>query len=431
MIAPLATIDATDEVELIRAASRPGFARWRAMVAATGGCADPIHLVGKSAMIDAATGEVLHHYDTEDEPNRRLLVACRNRRASRCAPCADLYRADTYHLIRAGLAGGKTVPDTVAGHPRIFATLTAPSFGAVHHRVVNPDGSVQRCQPRFGCKQRHLADDLCLGQAVNPDEYDYTGAVIWNSLAGVLWHRTTTLVVRHLARYLGVTEMQFRRSCRVSYGKVAEFQARGLVHFHLIVRLDGPDGPDQPSPEGLSVDVLTKALRAAVRQAIVTSPDTAATEGSREVRWGEQLDIQPIVAGSTDESELTDQKVAGYVAKYATKAAENTGTLDRPVVCWRCKGTGYDPEGTGLCKGCHGRATRYDDVDHLVSNRHAQAMISACWNLGGHPEVEELRLRPWAHMLGFRGHYSTRSRCYSTTLTALRQAATAVARHAA
>jgi hypothetical protein len=49
-------------------------------------------------------------------------------------------------------------------------------------------------------------------------------------------------------------------------------------------------------------------------------------------------------------------------------------------------------------------------------------MISACWTLGAVPELEELRLRPWAHMLGFRGHYSTRSRCYSTTLTALRQA---------
>jgi hypothetical protein len=34
----------------------------------------------------------------------------------------------------------------------------------------------------------------------------------------------------------------------------------------------------------------------------------------------------------------------------------------------------------------------------------------------------ELRLRPWADMLGFRGHYCTRSRRYSTTLTALRQA---------
>ena len=89
------------------------------------------------------------------------------------------------------------------------------------------------------------------------------------------------------------------------------------------------------------------------------------------------------------------------MAKYATKAAENTGTLDRPVVCWQCKGTGYDPEGSGLCKGCHGRATRHDDVHHLVDNPHAQAMISACWNLGAHPELEELRLRPWAHMLGF------------------------------
>ena len=31
------------------------------------------------------------------------------------------------------------------------------------------------------------------------------------------------------------------------------------------------------------------------------------------------------------------------------------------------------------------------------------------------------RLRAWAHMLGFRGHFSTKSRRYSTTLGALRQ----------
>ncbi len=91
-------------------------------------------------------------------------------------------------------------------------------------------------------------------------------------------------------------------------------------------------------------------------------------------------------------------------------------------MCWHCKGTGHDPDGSGLCKACHGRATRHDDVHHLVDNPHAQAMISACWTLGAHPELEQLRLRPWAHMLGFRGHYSTRSRRYSTTLTALRQA---------
>jgi hypothetical protein len=421
MTPTLAPIDDGDLVELVRTANQPGFWRWRSMVAATGGCADPIHLVGQSSTVDAATGEVLRRYDTEDEPNRRLLVACRNRRASRCAPCAEVYRADTYQVIRAGLAGGKTVPDSVVGHPKVFATFTAPSFGAVHHRVVDQTGKAQRCHPGAGCHQRHRADDPCLGQAVDPDTYDYNGAVIWNALAGVLWHRTTTLIVRQLARHLSLTETEFRQQARLSYGKVAEFQGRGLVHFHVIVRLDGPDGPHQGPLESLTVEALTSAIEAAARQAVIVSPDSTATAGPRQIRWGDQLDIQPITtAGGA--GELTDQKVAGYISKYSVKAAESTGTLDRPVVCWRCKGSGHDPDGSGLGNSCHGRATRHDDVHHLVDNPHAQAMISACWTLGARPELEQLRLRPWAHMLGFKGHNSTRSRCYSTTLTALRHA---------
>jgi hypothetical protein len=230
------------------------------------------------------------------------------------------------------------------------------------------------------------------------------------------------LIVRQLARHLGATESEFRRRARLSYGRVAEFQARGVVHFHVIVRLDGPDGSHAPPPESLTTEILTTAIVAAARHAVVNSPESPATGGSRQVRWGEQVDIQPITAGGSGEGELTDEKVAGYVAKYATKAAENTGTLDWPVACWRCKGTGQDAGGDGLCRACHGRSTSHDDVYHLVDNQHTQAMIFACWTLGAEPELEPLRLRPWAHMLGFRGHYSTRSRCYSTTLTALRQA---------
>ncbi len=49
-------------------------------------------------------------------------------------------------------------------------------------------------------------------------------------------------------------------------------------------------------------------------------------------------------------------------------------------------------------------------------------MILTCWHLGALPELEDLRLRKWAHMLGFRGHFSTKSRAYSVTLGALRQA---------
>ncbi|MCA1605999.1 MAG: replication initiator protein [Acidobacteria bacterium] len=47
-------------------------------------------------------------------------------------------------------------------------------------------------------------------------------------------------------------------------------------------------------------------------------------------------------------------------------------------------------------------------------------MIEACWRLGGLNELAGLNLRQWAHMLGYGGHFSTKSRCYSTTLGAMR-----------
>lgn len=46
-------------------------------------------------------------------------------------------------------------------------------------------------------------------------------------------------------------------------------------------------------------------------------------------------------------------------------------------------------------------------------------LIEACLDL--HHAYPDRKLRDWAHMLGFRGHFSTKSRAYSTTLGALRQ----------
>ncbi len=106
----------------------------------------------------------------------RLLIRCRNRRRAVCAPCSRLHAGDTFHLVRAGLVGGKTVPADVRGRPRLFLTLTAPSFGPVHH--VTTDG--QRCRPRRnggecehgrprGCPAAHEADDPLTGQPLCPD----------------------------------------------------------------------------------------------------------------------------------------------------------------------------------------------------------------------------------------------------------------------
>ncbi|WP_067913372.1 replication initiator [Actinomadura rubrobrunea] len=383
--------------------NRPDFRQWAARARATGGCAQPIHLRGSVEYRARATGELLHRYSTAREPGGVLRVACKTRRASRCPACAETYRADTYQLVRAGLAGGKGVPESVAGHPAAFVTLTAPSFGPVHAHRPTPSGTVAPCHPRrdapqcphgrtLSCTTRHAPDDPCLGEPLCWECYDYAGSVLFNALAPELWRRFTMALRRRIAKTAGLTLRELGETLTVSFAKVAEYQRRGVVHFHAVIRLDGPQGPATPPPAWATYEVLADAVHQAARAVTVTTP-AAPGVPSRSLAWGAQLDIRPI----TTTGDLTDTAVAGYIAKYATKAAECTGTLDRRI-----------------------RAT--DDLDALPVSAHARRLIAACLHLGRMPEMADLRLAEWAHMLGFRGHFSTKSRRYSTTLGALRQA---------
>ena len=106
--------------------------RWEPWTEALGkvhNCAHPIHVTGSSALVSPATGEVLATYSSRSEPLRVTRLPCGNRRAARCLSCSRVSAADIFQLIRAGVAGGKTVPDWVADNPLVFATFTAPSFG--------------------------------------------------------------------------------------------------------------------------------------------------------------------------------------------------------------------------------------------------------------------------------------------------------------
>ena len=169
----------TLDAELLDRATRDDYQQWLSTALAAGGCVRPIRLRGTVRDIDAATGEVLRGLDTEDLPDKAIYIPCGDRRASVCPPCAETYRADTYQLIRAGLAGGKGVPESVATHPCVFATFTAPSFGPVHTRVATAGGRVARCRPRrkanycphgrrLSCGQRHKEDRRLPGQAAVP-----------------------------------------------------------------------------------------------------------------------------------------------------------------------------------------------------------------------------------------------------------------------
>jgi len=382
-------------------------------------CTSPIHLTGESRTINATTGEVLRAFSSAELPGQIVEVACGNRRGTVCLACSKVYAADAYQLIAAGLIGGKGVPVDVADNPRVFATFTAPSFGPVH---LGPgkDGAARRCHPRrdgSGCNRWHKTGDPAIGTPIDPAAYDYDGAVLWNASSSALWARFTITVRRVLARMLGLTNAEFAASAKVSYAKVAEYQKRGGVHFHAVIRIDGPDGPTSPAPAWATLTLLEDAIRSAAARCEVTTPDTDEAPSMRVV-FGRQLDIRPIRSGELAKGELTDRAVAGYIAKYATKSADDSGALDRPVYCSTCRGVELDGR---ICRRCLGTGLAFD-LDKLAVSEHIRTLIAAAWRLGGVPGLAVLKLRRWAHMLGFRGHFLTKARRYSTTFAVLREA---------
>ncbi|MGG7608003.1 replication initiator [Streptomyces sp. ZG43] len=355
-----------------------------------GGCAQPIRLEGQRTEIDTFTGEILRELKSKDLPAGHLLVRCGNRRTTRCPSCAELYRQDTYHLIAAGLHGGKNIPDQVATHPRVFATLTAPSYGPVHGRRA---GGSDRCR----CGRTHTKGDPLLGTPLDLERYDYTGAVLWNAHAPALWARFMLHLRRTIAAAAGFPQRLLSKVVRVSYAKVAEYQQRGLIHFHAVIRLDGPAGPYTPPPAWATPELLADAIRLAATRAHIDGPEI--TGRARSFAFGRQIDTRIIrSAAFQGGTTITEGKVAGYVAKYATKGTEAaTGTLDH-------------------------RLKRITDLWFESVPEHAARMIRTAWSLGARDDLKHLNLRKWAHMLGFRGHFSTKTRAYSTTLGALRAA---------
>ena len=396
----------TLDAELLHRAARDDYPQWLSGTLMAGGCVRPIRLRGTIRDIDGGTGELLSALDTDDQPDKVVYLPCGDRRASVCPPCAETYRADTYQLIRAGLAGGKGMPESVAIHPCVFATFTAPSFGPVHTRVVGSSGQVARCRPRrtasfcphgrrISCGQRHKEADTCLGRPLCPDCYDYTAAVVWNAHASELWRRTVITLRRRLAKLARTHGVRVR----LSYAKVAEFQRRGLIHFHAIFRLDGhdPAHPERtvPPPPAITAEVLADLISQVAAQAWFATVSHPAKPKGWDITWGAQVD--PRVVRLTGNGEITDTAVASYLAKYATKSTESAGIPP-------------------------GRITAGNAKIHADPRTHHGRLIAACLKTGRHPHTDFQALHRWAHMLGYRGHFATKSRRYSTTMRALRAA---------
>jgi len=89
---------------------------------------------------------------------------------------------------------------------------------------------------------------------------------------------------------------------------------------------------------------------------------------------------------------LNGHAVANYIAKYATK----TSGRGLPSVQIRCE----------------------VDIADLRCPAHYRRLVTAAWQLGG--TRHDVWFRAWAHMLGYGGHFLTKSRRYSVTFGQLR-----------
>ncbi|MGH9070627.1 MAG: replication initiator, partial [Acidimicrobiales bacterium] len=281
---------------------------------------------------------------------------------------------------------------------------TAPSFGAVHSMGHSP-GERRMCQPtasKRGCDHRssrcgtiHDLTDPLVGQATCVHCYDYVGHVLFSWHLPELWHRFAIGLRRSIARQLR-SSGDDPKAVRLSYVKVVEMQRRGIPHIHAVLRLDAAGAtsePERPPPSVLgAIDLAALVLRTASRVRLQVS---GADGGELMAGFGSQTDSQPMhgpLAGA--ESLVVQRKLAAYLAKYVTKSVAECGLGTRPI-----------------------SARAIPDLD--VTD-HVRRILETVVELAAEPEYRPML--GWLHALGYRGHVTSKTRRYSTTMGALREA---------
>ena len=400
------TIDASTVVDqMVRRASSMGFESWWRRAESVGFCAQPIQLVGT------------------DEYGRDRLVwtRCNNRRAQVCPSCSDLYARDTWQLVHAGTAGGHHgIPTTVARRPQVFVTLTAPSYGRVHTATAGGSDRRRVCRDRrrlgdhirckhgkpLWCNTTHEVGDEQTGQPLCAECYDYFGHVLFTWHLPELWRRFTITLRRTLRRELRASGAD-PDAVQVSFIKVVELQARLVPHIHALIRLDprdsdNCDGQEWQAP--LTATELATIIQQAARTVAVTVTDPSSDSATRVIRFGTQADTQPIdnrhargdgpamQEDSPHGRALPGRRVARYLAKYVTKSLADVG------ISARCIST--------------------EAIADLDVTDHVRAILTTISELA---EKGLAGIGRWLHTLGYRGHITSKSRRYSTTMTALRE----------
>lgn len=312
------------------------------------------------ALADMSTGEV---------HRQRVQVRCGSRRVAECHGCARLYAGDVLAVIRSGLFGADA-----RQRPATWVTLTAPgaaTFGQTHSQLKVGD-KVRRCP----CGEYHNDSDALLGTPVDAAAFDYAAAADFNARAG----RLATVTFQKLGRIM---------SGRPDVARVVEYQVRGLVHIHALVR-----------------GVVTEDMLRLVVQGGV-NPRTGrriapASHGGWS--WGTQCKAQLVTAGHGARLGAYMSKLVGYAAKSAgeslpahSKHAQTMADVAEAVCC--CSSSIHEcRSGRTTFEGPAGKVRYHGKPASATCRRHKSAR------------------RGW----GYRGHIFATSRSWGVTFTALR-----------
>ena len=378
--------------------------RYERWVERARGCRQPVRLRGASRDADAATGEVVREFTSEGEPDGVLLTPCGNRRAHVCPACSEVYRGDAWQLVVSGLRGGKGVPEIGGRASAGVRDVHGAELRAGAHDPRDGDGKRLACRPRSRGETCPHGRSLACTQAPRrrrsvPRRGDLpgllrrtSGCALWNHNAGRLFKRTRDLR-RARARPPGRphAEGRARAGARVlrQGGGVPAPRRRALPHA-LAPRRPRAATSWSRRPPSFDAQLLADAITAALPKATVPAEDADADPYG----WGAQHDVRALdLRGDPREA----ARVAGYIAKYATKSTEDAG-------------------------GVRHRIEHEHELRDLRCRDHARRLITSAWQAGAREEVDGKRMRRWAHQFGFGGHCFTKSRRFSTTFKALREA---------
>jgi hypothetical protein len=195
---------------------------------------------------------------------------CESGRSSQCQSCAVVKLGDLRAIARSG------IPDSLVGLVALV-TLTGPG-----KRLLPWD--VEVC--------RHAPDVVCSGPL--GCRVERVPAAAWHASMPRRWSDFVT----YLRRMVGAVE----------YFKVYEWQQRGVLHVHALVRLE----------PGVSGKRFEQAVRLCSHRWGFGKPD---------VRWLPAGDVPTDVWADKPPARNPRACAAGYVAKYVTKGYEDLGDV--------------------------------------------------------------------------------------------------------